>query len=72
MNLTAQEFADFIRHHRLSIHMSRKQFAEELGVKKITYDQWEQGRNLAKDAPHVISSVRQVVKKNIRRQGVHS
>lgn len=65
--LTAEEFAEFLKNMRASINLGQNQFADELGVRKGSYSNWETGQRMPRNYERLIQSVRVLVKSRIRK-----
>lgn len=64
--LTVEEFSDFVKFMRESTGMTRRGFAEAVGVKYNTIKNWEQAERLPRDVYPIINTIRAIVKTRIR------
>lgn len=64
--LTVEEFSDFVKFMRQSTGMTRRIFADALGVHYSTVKRWEQSDRLPRDVYPIISTIRTVVKIRIK------
>lgn len=64
--LTAEEFAEFLKNMRTSINHTKYRFAKELGIRESTYNHLEKGTYRPKEYERIINSVRVLVKQKIR------
>ncbi|MDX8288863.1 helix-turn-helix transcriptional regulator [Metabacillus indicus] len=64
--LTAEEIGEFLTNMRKAINFPQHLFAEELGIRRSTYCNYEKGRYKPKDYQILLSSVRTLVKQKIK------
>ncbi|WP_338788795.1 helix-turn-helix transcriptional regulator [Metabacillus sp. FJAT-53654] len=64
--ITIEEFSEFVNHMRSSIGLTKREFADAMGVTKSTVINWENAATIPNNVHAIIRTMRIVVKLRIR------